>query len=122
MLDYIPLLLYFKSKNEYSGAHLGMRYYFTMKKEKQPQPDGTEQEISLLAGTIWPEPWAREHTDPALQLHRDFPLTDEGRQQAAQWLSDTFYSDEEKWKVIPNILDCEPWNPAPPAEDDASAE
>lgn len=111
MLGVIPMLHYFASKNEYSGAHFGMRYYFHLVKEKATKEDGTEEEQSLLAGIIWPEPWAREFTDPALQLHKSFPFTEEGRKQAAAWLEETYYSDEEKWKVCPSILDCEPWTP-----------
>ena len=110
MLDVIPLLHYFKEKNEYSGAHFGMRYHFTMKKKKQGD---TEEEITLLCGTIWPEPWAKEYTDPARILKKDFPFSDEGRNQAAAWLREVYYSDEEHWHVIPSILDSEPWKPQP---------
>ena len=34
MLTGIPLLHYFKCKNEYSGSHSGMRYLFTPGKRK----------------------------------------------------------------------------------------
>lgn len=113
MLGTIPMLHYFKSKNEYSGAHFGMRYYFTTKKEIQQKEDGTEEEVSVLAGTIWPEPWAKEYTDPALHIKKTFPFTEEGRKQAAEWLETTYNSDEERWHTCPSILDSEPWKPEP---------
>lgn len=111
MLDVIPLLHYFKEKNEYSGAHFGMRYHFALKKEKRSGDDGSEVEVTLLCGTIWPEPWAKEYTDPALHIKKEFPFSDEGRKQAADWLREVYYSDEERWRVVPNILDSEPWKP-----------
>ncbi len=122
MLNGIPLLHYFKSKNEYSGSHFGMRYHFTMAKQTQQQEDGSEQEVSLLRGTIWPDPWAREFTDPALMLHQDFPFSDEGRQQAAAWLENTFVADEERWHNCPGILDCDPWQPAEAQDDTAESQ
>ena len=122
MLNWIPLLLYFKSKNEYSGSHLGMRYGFGMGKQKQTDADGNETEVTCLDGIIWPEPWAREYTDPALFVKKVFPFTVEGRQQAIDWLSEVYYADEDRWKVVPSILDCEPWHPAPqPEQEDAAA-
>ncbi|MCI2046754.1 MAG: histidine phosphatase family protein [Faecalibacterium sp.] len=116
MLTGIPLLHYFQCGNEYSGAHFGMRYHFKPGKKAAPQPDGTEKEEPTLFGVIWPDPWAEEKTDPALLRHKDFPLSDEGRAQAAQWLAETFAAEEENWKTRPGILDCEPWHPAPDAE------
>ena len=41
MLTGIPLLHYFQCKNEYSGAHFGMRYHFKPGKRKESQSDGS---------------------------------------------------------------------------------
>lgn len=117
MLTGIPLLHYFKSKNEYSGAHFGMRYHFKPAKRKLTKEDGTEEEQSYLLGVIWPDPWAEEKTDPALRIEREFPFSDEGLAQAAAWLAETFAADEERWRSCPGILDCEPWTPPAPEPD-----
>lgn len=116
MLTGIPLLHYFKCKNEYSGAHFGMRYHFKPGKQKTTAPDGTEQETAILTGTIWPDPWALEKTDPALRQVRVFPLSDAGLAEAQRWLQDTYAADEQRWNSCPSILDCEPWTP-PAAEE-----
>jgi hypothetical protein len=116
MLTGIPLLHYFKCGNEYSGAHFGMRYHFKPGKETVPKEDGTEEEKKILLGTIWPDPWAEEKTDPALQLHKTFAFSDEGLADAQKWLEETFAADEARWTSCPGILDCEPWQPAPEPE------
>lgn len=121
MLIKPPMLHYFKSKNDYSGAHFGMRYYFAAGKETITKEDGTEEEVSVLKAVIWPDPWAREYTDPALHIKKTFPFTEEGREQAQHWLEDTFHAQEERWRNCPTILDCDPWKPAPPAETENSA-
>jgi len=123
MLTGLPLLHYFKEKNEYSGAHFGMRYHFRPVRRKATAEDGTEQETPMLAGVIWPDPWAEEKTDPALLQKKDFPFSDEGLAAAQAWLAETFAADEARWKSCPGILDCEPWTPpAPPAAQSGGAD
>ena len=118
MLTDVPLLQWFKNKNQYSGSHFGMRYQFTPQKKKVALEDGTEKEESILRLDIWPDPWAIEHTDPALRRFEEYPLTEEGRADAIGHLSEVFYAEEDRWKSCPGILDCDPWE-APPAEGDA---
>ena len=111
MLTGIPLLHYFQCKNEYSGAHFGMRYHFKPGKRKESQSDGSEKEVPVLTGTVWPDPWALEKTDPALRMVKEFPLSDAGLAQAQQWIEACYYADEVRWNNCPGILDCEPWSP-----------
>lgn len=119
MLTGVPLLHYFKNKNEYSGSHSGMRYLFTPGKRKLTAEDGTETEQAILTVTIWPDPWALERTDPALRRASVFPLTEEGRAQAIALLTECYESDRALWDNCPGILDCEPWYPAPAQKEDA---
>jgi len=111
MLTGIPLLHYFKCKNEYSGSHSGMRYLFTPGKKKVTAEDGTETEQGILTVTIWPEPWALERTDPALRQTTVYPLDEEGRQLAIESLVKAYEADRARWDHCPGILDCEPWYP-----------
>lgn len=116
---FVPLLHYFKSKNDYSGNESGMRYLLTPAKRTVPDPDGgegAEKEESVLNVTVWPDPWTVEFTDPALVRREVFPLTEEGREAAAQYLAESYQGQMELWQNRPSILDCEPW--APPAEED----
>ena len=65
---FVPLLHYFKCKNQYSGNEDGMRYLLSPGKRSVPDPDGGEgaqKEESVLTVDIWPDPWALDRTDPA---------------------------------------------------------
>lgn len=112
---FVPLLHYFKSKNAFSGNEDGMRYLLTPGKRKIPNPeagDGAEKEEAILTVDLWPEPWTLEFTDPALRRKEVFPLTEEGRAAAAQWLADAYAAEPEHWKRCPSLLDSDPWIPS----------
>ena len=67
---FVPLLHYFKCKNQYSGSEDGMRYLLSPGKRSVPDPDGGEgaqKEEAILTVDIWPDPWALDRTDPALR-------------------------------------------------------
>ena len=49
-----------------------------------------------------------------------FPLTDEGRAAAAEYLSSAYSADLALWKQRPSILDSEPWSP--PKDEEAESE
>lgn len=120
---FVPLLHYFKCKNQYSGSEDGMRYLLSPGKRSVPDPDGGEgaqKEEAILTVDIWPDPWALDRTDPALRRQMVFPLTDEGRAAAAEYLSSAYSADLALWKQPPSILDCEPWSP-PPKDEDAES-
>ena len=90
---FVPLLHYFKCKNQYSGNEDGMRYLLSPGKRSVPDPDGGEgaqKEEAILTVDIWPDPWALDRTDPALRRQMVFPLTDEGRAAAAEYLSSAY--------------------------------
>lgn len=114
---FVPLLHFFQCKNTFSGNQDGMRYLLTPGKRTLPGPDGADREESILTVDIWPEPWALEFTDPALRRREVFPLSDEGRAAAAQYLADTYAAEPELWSRHPSLLDSDPWTPPPvPAE------
>ena len=116
MLTGIPLLHYFKNKNEYSGAHHGMRYLFSPGKQKVTAEDGTEKEEAILTLTIWPDPWALERTEPSLRRVTVFPLSEQGIADATALLNETFVLERSYWENRPGIMDCDPWYPAPAEE------
>lgn len=111
---FVPLLHYFKNKNSFSGNEDAMRYRLIPGKRTVPDPekgDGAEKEEAILTVDVWPEPWTLEFTDPALRRQKIFPLSDEGRAAAAQYLADTYAAEPELWHTHPSLLDCEPWTP-----------
>ena len=67
---FVPLLHYFKCKNQYSGNEDGMRYLLSPGKRSVPDPDGSEgaqKEEAVLtvgAGPHRPGPAAAEGLSP----------------------------------------------------------
>ena len=62
---FVPLLHYFKCKNQYSGNEDGMRYLLSPGKRSVPDPDGGEgaqKEEAILTVDIWPDPWALDRS------------------------------------------------------------
>ena len=120
---FVPLLHYLKNKNAFSGNEDAMRYQLTPGKRTVPDPekggDATREE-AILTVDVWPEPWTLEFTDPALRRQKVFPLTEEGRAEAAEYLSSTYSADTAYWKQRPSILDSEPWSP--PKDEEAESE
>ena len=60
------------------------------------------------------------HIYPALRRREVFPLTDEGRAAAAQYLKGAYDAEPERWNNCPDMMDCDPWEP--PAEPDTANE
>lgn len=119
---FIPLLHYFQCKNTYSGSEDGMRYRLTPGKRKTVGEDGTEKDQSTLTVDVWPDPWTLEFTDPALRRQAVFALSEEGRAQAAAYLSDAYHAEADRWKSCPSLLDCDPWTPPQPTAEEGEAE
>ncbi len=113
MLTGYPNFHYFKNGNNYSGSHVGMRYFIEPVKEPDPSDETGKNKLTFLQVTLWPEPWGLEYTAPEKRISQRFPGSDEGVQQAADWIAAQYSAEEQKWSVIPNILDCEPDIPNP---------
>ena len=101
----------------------GLRYRLTPGKRTVPDPDSgadATKEEKILTVDYWPAPWTIDKTDPALRRREVFPLTDEGRAAAAQYLKDAYDAEPERWNNCPDMMDCDPWEP--PAEPDTANE
>lgn len=73
----IPLLLYFQNGNEYTGsssAKSGNELRFKLKPEEDK-----------LVAEVWPGPFCYEKSE--ITGRAEFPLTEEGRAQALEWLN-----------------------------------
>ena len=90
----LPRLLFFQNKNPYSASQAEMRYRAVP--GKRSTPEGGEE--AVLTVDIWPGPWTIDYTDPALRAQRVFPLTEEGRAQALEWIRQTYHSAPERWQ------------------------
>ena len=75
-------------KEEYSGSMEGMRYM--LKKVKS----GEEDVIRVI---VWPEPLGIYRTPEEKQTWTEVPLTQEGVDQAADWLNEQYETRKEYW-------------------------
>ena len=75
-------------KEEYSGSMEGMRYM--LKKCRSGEED-------IIRVTVWPEPLNLVKTPEDLKETLDVPLTEEGVEQARQWLNERHESRREYW-------------------------
>lgn len=74
-------------REPYSGCHGGMRYYFQADEDK-----------TTFSAFVYPEPWSFEKTPEEDKQRSSFPLTDEGMDQAIEWLHAMYDSQKEKWQ------------------------
>lgn len=75
-------------KEPFSGSHYGMRYFF--------QGDDGKASTTFTVH-IYPEPWCFEDTPDTEKESQNFPLTDEGMDQAMDWLKERFETEKHRW-------------------------
>lgn len=76
-------------KEEYSGSMDGMRYL--LKRVKSGEED-------VIRVTIWPEPLNLLRTAEHLKESIDVPMTEEGVEQAADWINERYEAKKDKWQ------------------------
>lgn len=75
-------------KEPFSGSHHGMRYFM--------QGDDGKSSTTFTV-YVYPEPWCFEQTPEDQRESASFPLSDEGLDQAVEWLWERFESEKERW-------------------------
>lgn len=91
----------FLKKECFTGSNAGMRYRMEMreqerKKEAAERGDGVETEtVRELLVTVWPEPYAFDHTPEEEKESRAFSFNEEGVEAGRQWLNKR--CAEEDW-------------------------
>lgn len=88
--EYMPLQYLVKQK--WSGSYQGMRFMMQkMKVEEDSDP--------VLSVACWKEPYSFEATPEEKKTYEQFPLTEEGRLQAIEWLEQEYEAHIEEWKA-----------------------
>lgn len=82
-------VLNYIKKEEYTGSMDGMRYMLK-KKEKE--------EGAALEVIIWPEPYCYARTDEEKKQRREFSLSMEGVQEAADYLNAMYREQKSVWE------------------------
>ena len=73
-----------------------MRYRIIKQKAEKDEEGHMLQEEGLLV-TLWPEPFSFEKTRDDLKRSRLFPFSEEGKQQAVEWLNTSW--EKGDWKA-----------------------
>ncbi len=58
----------------------------------------TEQDEPRLRATVWPEPFCFERTAEEKKTIQLFPYTEEGLDEAYEWLCHQYDTQQERWK------------------------
>ena len=81
----------FYKKEKFTGSYKGMRYL--VKKEKD------DAENDIFRATVWPGPYNFSTTPDDQKISATFPFTEEGRQQAGDWMNEQWRSRSE-WGIM----------------------
>ncbi|MEE1087094.1 MAG: hypothetical protein U0L05_08050 [Schaedlerella sp.] len=73
-------------KEPFSGEHHGMRYFFCADDDK-----------TSFSVYIYPDPWSFEKTPDKEKESSSFPMTEEGMEQAIEWLFQMYKNQLDKW-------------------------
>ena len=84
MLETSGLSTKFLKKETFSGSHNGMRY--TIKK--------TDEGMIVY---VYAEPWAFEITKEEDRLIKNFDFSDDGVNEAIEWLNETYTANRRFW-------------------------
>ena len=76
----------FLKKEAYSGSHAGMRYTLKFDGEK-------------IIVYVYPEPWCLEATPEENRRTHEFTYSQEGVDEAIQWLNDTYEAERSFWDL-----------------------
>ena len=81
------ILHFVQKKEDYTGSMDGMRYMLR---------SISKEEMTVY---IWPEPYAFAKTDKELITEKNFPLTEEGIEEARNYLNDSFVAQRQLWEM-----------------------
>ncbi len=77
---------YYNYGQPFTGSYRGMRYKIE-KKSAEYDDKGGIVSPDVFKVTIWPEPFSYEKTDRNLMTVKEFPFSEEGKQEAVSWLN-----------------------------------
>lgn len=80
---FVPIQFF--KKEPYAGSMKGMRY--RLKKEE-----------AGLEVTVYPEPYCYEATPEEQKTKEVFPFSEEGREQAVEWINQQYEEKMEIWE------------------------
>ncbi len=95
--EYMPLG-YFQ-KQPWTGSFQGMRFCIRRVTESsQDEQTKEEKTQDYLEAIYWKEPFSFERTPESEKTYRRFPLSEEGRMAAIEWLEAEYEADAEGFR------------------------
>lgn len=87
MIERIDLFhLPFYKKEAFTGSDRGVRFWIG-KAEIEKGEEGEEKDTeTVLRVILWPEPFALKHTDDEKKIKKDFSFSEEGLDEAYEWI------------------------------------
>ena len=76
MIEKEKVSIKFIKKEPFTGSDSGMRFRLAN--------NGNDE----ILATVWPEPYSYYSTDDSLKTNKTFPLNEEGRDLAVNWLNE----------------------------------
>ncbi|MDK2967587.1 MULTISPECIES: GNAT family acetyltransferase [Lacrimispora] len=80
--NFVPIQFF--KKEAYTGSMNGMRY--RIKKEDEG-----------LEAAVYPQPYCYEATPDEKKIKAVFPFSEEGREQAINWINEQFIEKQDLW-------------------------
>ena len=91
-------LSHYEYGEAYFGSYKGMRYRLAREPLENVKFTPIDQRSpATLMATVWPEPNSYANTDKALMTTENFEVSQEGLEQAVQWINDQYTSRESQW-------------------------
>lgn len=81
---FVPIQFF--KKEAYTGSMKGMRYRIN------------KEEDGLLV-TVYPQPYCYEATPDEKKTKAVFPFSEEGREQALEWINEQFTEKQDLWSA-----------------------
>lgn len=78
-------------KETFTGSYKGMRYLIRK---------STENGSDAFFVCIWPGPYNFASTEDSRKTTASFPFTEEGKQQAVDWLNEQWALRKEEWQNL----------------------
>ena len=88
----------FYKKEKFTGSYKGMRYLLKKDSVELPSetPDSPPESKTVFRCCIWPGPYNFASTPEELKISATFDFTEEGKQQAVDWMNQQ-WSLRENW-------------------------
>lgn len=90
----------FYKKEKFTGSYKGMRYLLKKDSIEQPSetPDTVLETKTVFRCYIWPGPYNFDSTPDEQKISKVFDFTEEGKQQAVDWMNE-YWKSRESWTV-----------------------